>query len=117
MQNEVPLFQKIYDFYKMFYSYIDHFPKKSKEALTVKIEDMLIKLLESITAASYSMPIEKQKFLTEASANVDFLKILFRLCCELKIIDQKKYLLLEEKLQEIGRMIGGWIKSLKTPNR
>jgi len=48
---------------------------------------------------------------------VDFLKILFRLCYELKIINQKKYLLMEEKSQEIGRMLGGWIKSLKTSDR
>jgi hypothetical protein len=26
---------------------------------------------------------------------------------------QKKYILLQEKLDEIGRMLGGWIKSLK----
>ena len=27
-----------------------------------------------------------------------------------KPLDDKKYFLLQEKLQEIGRMIGGWIK-------
>ena len=117
MQNEIPLFQKIYDFYKLFYAYLDHFPQKSRETLVVKIEETIIKLLESISTASYSNQIEKQKSLMEASANVDFLKILFRLCYELKIIDQKKYILLEEKLQEMGRMLGGWIKSLKTSDR
>lgn len=117
MQNEIPLFQKIYDFYKLFYTYIDHFPQKSRETLIVKIENTIIELLESITTAAYTNLTEKQNSLLRASASVDFLKILFRLCYELRIIDQKKYLLLEEKLQEIGRMIGGWIKSLKTSNR
>ena len=28
--------------------------------------------------------------------------------------DTKKYLHLEEQLQEIGRMLGGWLRSLKT---
>ena len=114
MQDEIPLFQKIYDLYKLFYTYLDHFPQKSRETLVVRIDDIISDLLESITIASYSNQSEKQIFLLKASAKVDFLKILFRLCYELKIIDQKKYLLLEEKLQEIGRMVGGWIKSLKT---
>jgi len=32
---------------------------------------------------------------------------------DLKAVPASKYLSLEEKLQEIGRMLGGWIKSLK----
>lgn len=117
MQNEVPLFQKIYDFYKLFYSYIDHFPKKSREILGQKIESTILELVEFISQASFAGQNEKTDNLTKASIKLDFLKVLFRLSFELKIIDQKKYILLEEKLQEMGRMLGGWIKSLKTPNR
>jgi hypothetical protein len=32
---------------------------------------------------------------------------------EVKTIDNKKYILLEEMVDEIGRMLGGWIKSTK----
>ncbi len=77
-----------------------------------KIEDTILDLLESISYASYSQ-IKKTNYLSEASGKIDFLKILFRLCFELKIIDYKKYLVLEEKLQEIGRMTGGWLRSSK----
>jgi hypothetical protein len=30
-------------------------------------------------------------------------------------IDSKKYILLSEKLHEIGRMLGGWQKKTTTP--
>ena len=117
MQNEISLFQKIYDFYKLFYLYIDNFPKKSREVLGQKIESTILELVELISKASFAGQNEKINDLTSASVKLDFLKVLFRLTFDLKIIDQKKYILLEEKLQEMGRMLGGWIKSSKTPNR
>jgi putative aminopeptidase FrvX len=32
---------------------------------------------------------------------------------DVKAIDSKKYVLIEAHLDEIGRMLGGWIKSTK----
>lgn len=116
MTNEVPLFQKIYDLYKLFYLYIDNFPKKS-EALSQKIENTIMEILDNISKASFAGQKDRLDYLNKASIKLDFLKVLFRLTFDVKIIDQKKYLILEEKLQEIGRMLGGWIKSLKTSNR
>ena len=117
MHNEIPLFQKIYDFYKLFYSYIDDFPKKSRPVLGQRIEQIILDLLESISSASYASQSKKINLLKQASNKADFLKILFRLAYELRIIDQKKYFLLEQKLLEIGRMIGGWLKSSKNTSR
>lgn len=47
-----------------------------------------------------------------ASDKTDLLKYLLRLAYEIKSINLKKYLLLEEKIIEIGKMLGGWIKSI-----
>ncbi len=33
--------------------------------------------------------------------------------CEVWDLDNKKYISLSEKINEIGKMLGGWIKSLK----
>jgi len=41
------------------------------------------------------------------------LKTLIRLAKEIKSLNIKKYIILEKELQEIGRMIGGWIRSIK----
>ena len=95
MQNEISLFQKVYDFYKEFYLIIDHFPTKSRLILAAKIEKTIIDCLESITKASFASSTQKIKDLQKASAKIDFLKILFRLCVELKIINRKKYIFFE----------------------
>jgi len=51
--------------------------------------------------------------LENADTKLSLLKLLFRLAYDLKIIDQRKSINLQEQLQEIGRMLGGWIKSVK----
>ena len=110
--NEIPLFQKIYDLYKAFYLEVDNLPKKS-EALATKTENTIINVLEVISKASFATAEEKTIGLKAASIKTDFLKVLFRLCFDIRIINQKKYIYFEERLQEIGRMIGGWQRSIK----
>ena len=111
MHNEVPLLQKAYDFYRAYYETVDHFSKKSRIALSVKIEESILDLIQLISNASFASQVDKAKILNEASCRVDFLKLLFRLCYELRIIDKKKYFFFAEKILEIGKMIGGWMKS------
>lgn len=90
---------------------LDHFPRKSREGLSVKINGGILDLIQLVSQASFAGQTEKVKYLNEASAKVDLLKLLFRLCYELRIIDQKKYFVVEEKLIEMGKMIGGWLKN------
>jgi len=63
-------------------------------------------------AASYAPKLKKNETLCKASDKTDLLKYLIRLAYEIKCINIKKYILLEEKIVEIGKMIGGWIKSI-----
>ncbi len=78
-----------------------------------KIEKTILEVLEYISNAEYTDKKKKMILLNKASIKLDFLKILVRLLNDTKSINQKKYILLEDSLQEIGRMIGGWLKSLK----
>jgi len=66
--------------------------------------------LEFLLKTVYSPKQEKLSFLKEIDTKVNLLKTLIRLAYEIKSIDNKKYLILQEKLQEIGKMIGGWIR-------
>lgn len=55
----------------------------------------------------------KLLILNKTDLKVKTIKLFVRMAYEMKSIDQRKYLLLEERLIEIGKMIGGWIKSTK----
>ena len=107
--------QKVYDFYKKYYQFLDHFPKKAKFVLAVKIEQNILDLLQDLSNAKWAKEETKISLLKSASKNIDLLKILFRLCWELKIINQDKYISFEKDILEMGRMTGGWIKKPNAP--
>jgi four helix bundle protein len=75
-----------------------------------KIDNTALEILEAITLAGISSQ-NKLNLLEKASQKLDLLKILIRLADDLKILDNKKYLEIQQKIQEIGKMLGGWIKS------
>jgi len=113
MQNEIPIIQKVYDFYRELYLAVEKMPKKDKYILGEKLGRTTLDLIELLIMTSYSGKTEKNTFLNKANAKLELLKILVRLAEEVKAINTKKYLLLEEKLQEIGKMLGGWIRYLR----
>lgn len=67
--------------------------------------------MESIILACQLTKTEKLPILQKASIRLDVVKVFIRLCKDLKVLDNKKYLLLESQIQEIGKMLGGWIKA------
>ncbi len=87
------------------------FPRKDRYTLGQKCETVLLEILEAVILASSLSKQEKLPVLKTASAKIDVLRVLFELGKDLKIIENKKYQILEKSLQEIGRMFGGWIKS------
>ncbi len=108
---DIPVFQKTYDLYKSFYLIILDFPKKDRYTIGQRLENTILALLEDIITASQLSKSEKVPTLQKASIKLDILKVLIRCCKDLKILDNKKYLIFESQVIEIGRMLGGWIKA------
>jgi len=102
---------KTYEFYKNFYANLSLFPKKDRYTLGLKCEAVLLELLEAIILASNLSKQEKLPVLRNASLKIDLLKVFFKLGKDLKIIENKKYIEFENSISEIGKMIGGWIKT------
>ncbi|MDP3764426.1 MAG: four helix bundle protein [bacterium] len=97
--------------YKLFHECLKIFPKTERFTLGQKIENTILEILELILSASYQSKYGKSETLIRGSDKNDLLKYLIRLAHDTKSINIKKYLLVEEKVLEIGRMLGGWIKS------
>lgn len=111
--TEIPIIQKTYELYKTFYGYLELFPKKDKYALGSKCEMYIISTLELLLGASSAPREGKLTLIKQASVKFDVLKIFLRMAKEFKLLDNKKYIELQKCLQEIGRMLGGWIRSFK----
>ena len=110
---DIPIFTKLYDFYKKLSQALELFPKSKKYTLGQKIDNIALSLFELVVSAGNSEREKKLPVIEKAIIKLDLLKILIRLAYDTKIYNHRKYLELEEALQEIGRMLGGWKKSLK----
>lgn len=114
MTNEfnIPIFKKGYDLYKMFYTFRTTVPKQDKYTIWQKSENLILEILEGILSASYKQKFEKMPVLERASLKLNVLRVLIRLMKDIKTIDNKKYSALEEIIDEMGRMLGGWLRSI-----
>lgn len=105
-------FQKSYDFYKHFYLDLRQVPKRDRFTWGERSETLAIDLLSRISKATYAQRQVQRSTLLEASDLIDRLKIYLRLGSDLKILDQKKYLSRTGELIELGKMVGGWLKTV-----
>ena len=111
---DIPIFKKTYELYKTFYGYRDSVTKQDRYTIWQRSENSILDVLEGILLASqtYDKTV-KLPMLERASVKLNFLRVFFRLMKEVKTIDNKKYIAFEESVDEIGRMLGGWIRSTK----
>lgn len=77
-----------------------------------KIDLYLLAVIELVYSASISSSAEKLNLLRQGLRKFDVLKFLVRIVWEIKALDNKKYLALSEPFDEIGRMLGGWVKKV-----
>ncbi|HEY9583447.1 MAG TPA: four helix bundle protein [Candidatus Paceibacterota bacterium] len=68
--------------------------------------------MELILEAGYTKNISKSAVLEKASVKLNTLRLFIRLMKETRVFDIKKYITLQEKIDEVGRMLGGWIRSI-----
>lgn len=89
------------------------FPKVHRYSLGLKLDTTSLEIFELILAAGNNKSSQKAFILEKASTKLDLLKLLIRLAKDTGSLDNKKYLDLQERLQEIGKMLGGWTKAAK----
>ena len=111
---DIPIFKKSYDLYKTFNEYRKLVPKQDRFTVFERSECSILDVLESIMKASGEQKKEKLPTLEKASLKLNMLRVFIRLMKDTKTIDAKKYMILESVIDEIGRMLGGWIRSVKT---
>ena len=81
-----------------------------------KIDRFFVEIIDAIATASFLPPKEKLPFVRFAIKRLDVLKIFLMMLWETKSLDDKKYIALSGKLDEIGRNLGGWQGKLLKEN-
>jgi len=104
--------QKTLEAFKLWHVFHNAFPRLSKFTLGNKIDGLFTDVIESIFLAGYANHEQKLQFIIKASTRLDLLKFFLQVAWEIKCLDYKQYAAISPLLHEVGKMIGGWRKSL-----
>ena len=112
---ELPILQKTYDLLRWLIPHLNKMPRNQKFLLGDRMENALLDLLGLLIEAS--MEKRKLPFLRKASAELEKFRFLVRLFGDLHVLGSRRHAYLAERLGEIGRMLGGWIKEREERER
>lgn len=104
----LPVLQKIKESYLLWYGHYQVMPKIHRHTLGQKIDNIFIEIIQAIATASFLSRNEKLPYIRLSIQKTDTLKILLMILWETKTYGDKKYISLSVKLEEVGRMLGGW---------
>jgi hypothetical protein len=111
----VPIIVALYHLYASFHELLITFSKSQRYSLGADCQKELLLLLKQLLrAASTSDEKTKVEHLREASNNLDTLKLLLCLAKDCRCLSHQASQQLDSRLSEIGRMLGGWLKSVSS---
>ena len=91
--------------------------KGARYTISARIENTFLDLLEQAYTAYFSAKEKKADKIAECIFTLDILKFLISIAWEGKLISHGQCETLVVKLEEIGKMFGGWRKSLDNPTK
>jgi len=108
MNENYPIIVKTYNLTKWYIEKLSRLPRNHRFTLGDKIQQSLLDLLMFVSDAIYSK--NKKPILQEANKELEKLRILSRLMKDLKLLPHESYRFVSLSIDEIGKMLGGWIK-------
>ena len=108
MNENYPIIVKTYNLTRWYIEKLSRLPKNHRFTLGEKIQNSLLNLLMFLSDAIYSK--EKKRLLNEANKELEKLRILSRLLKDLKLLPIDNYRFVSSSIEEIGKMLGGWMK-------
>ena len=109
--SELPIFVLWMDFLKWLLIKTGKFPKKARFTFSNRIDNLALDIVEQIIEARYSR--SKLLILNKINVDLEKLRILFRISYESRFLSLESYKHGIKKINEVGQMLGGWMKNRK----
>lgn len=108
MLTDLKILEKQYEMILWMFPLINGFPQKQRFVLGQQMQNSLLEILKMIIQANQER--EKSTVLKQLSVELDKFRYLFRLAKDFKFISIRQYGFGADKINEIGKMLGGWLK-------
>ncbi|MBI2453123.1 four helix bundle protein [Candidatus Peregrinibacteria bacterium] len=109
--TSLPVINRTYEAYKILVDINHKLNKRWAFSLGLSIENSILELLDLLVMAKNAPKTMKGSYLIKASASLEVAMIKARLLLEFKLVNETRVFQLQAKLEEIGKMTGGWLKS------
>lgn len=106
--EDLPIFIKWLDFVKWLLVITESFPKKARFTLSDRLLNLALLIVEDLVEARYSR--NKTMILRRANMNLEKLRVFIRICFETRVLPRKAYEQASFSINEVGKMLGGWMK-------
>src|SRR3954451_13830769 len=108
-EQELIVTTKTYDLVLWSCNPTSRFPRNHRFVLGERIERNLYDLLETLIRAKYTR--QRQELLEQANLVLEILRFQMRLAKDLQCLKVDSYGFAAKAIDEIGRLVGGWLKS------
>jgi four helix bundle protein len=112
MADEMVIFIRTYDFLTWLLPLTEDFPKNQRFVVTSRLQNSALDFQELIIEANARRGKWKAEKLRAADAELLKVRLYLRLCEKWEWIKPGQYKHAAEMVAELGRLLGGWIKSV-----
>jgi len=104
-----PALEKTYRFLFWLMPTVEKFPRSYKFVLGDRIQTVAMDVLEGLIEATYTR--RRGSILSRVNLGIEKLRFLIRLAVDLRCVDKRRYEFAAKSLDDIGRLVGGWMKA------
>ena len=108
--KQSPIFAKTYDLILWLVPRTLKFPREQRFVLAKAVQESALRFQERLIEAAKGD--DRRARLRQADVELTKLRFYLRLCQDLDLLQQKQYFHVSEITAEVGRLLGGWIKSV-----
>jgi hypothetical protein len=106
---------KVYDLVVWSCRHIAKFPRSHRFTLGDRLEVRLYQVLEMLIRARYTR--DRAALLRAVNVELELLRFQFRLAKDLQCLSVESYGHAARSVDEVGRLLGGWVKQSETARR
>jgi len=108
--KESPIFTRTYDLLRWLLPATVKFPRQQRFVLAEAVQRTALSFQETLIEAAHDP--QPRPVLRRADVTLTKLRFYLRLCRDLELFSVKQYAHAARLVDEIGRLLGGWIKTV-----
>lgn len=110
-RKQSPIFTRTSDFILWLLDHTEKFPKSERFRMGKRLEDSAFAFYEALIEATRSTK-RKRQLLIQADVELEKLRLFVRMSQQRKLTSLSQYHFAAGALVEIGKLLGGWLKTL-----